>query len=336
VNTPAYLFLAAALASPSAPWADPLTQAQRDSGWVSLFDGRTLNGFYSINRGEAPRRDLEAHPDGIFSVRASEGIIRSEGLTTAHLVTVKSYSHYRVRVRVKYDKPGDTWLNSGILYHTRIEASRLYGTYPRSIEFQGQKRGMGEAWTIGKVFVNTTVDPSQSQHKYLAGGKPVAHGGEDPNRQCLGGSNPFVDGEWNAMEALVRGADSVAHIVNGVTVFRATRLRWSDANDPDDFSHMLSEGSLAFQVEGDAPNYVAPISYKDFAIMELDAVSGLPINGKTVRLMAPAASPGLKAGVAMGPAGFRGLDGRYLDAINGKSPLRGFGPAPSMPIPVSQ
>lgn len=336
MNTPAYLILAAALASPSVPWADPLTQAQRDSGWVSLFDGRTLDGFYSINRGEAPRRDLQAHPDGIFSARPSEGVIRSEGLTTAHLVTVKTYSHYRVRVRVKYDKPGDTWLNSGILYHTRIEAPRLYGTYPRSIEFQGQKRGMGEAWTIGKVFVNTTVDPSQSQHKYLAGGKPIAHGGEDPNRQCLAGSNPFVDGGWNEMEALVRGSDSVAHSVNGVTVFRATRLRWSDANDPDDFSHMLSEGSLALQVEGDAPNYVAPISYQDFAIMELDAVTGQPIHGKPVGLSAPAVSRAPNLGHGIDPAGFRALNGRYLGAIKGNSLLRGFGPSASIPIPVSR
>jgi hypothetical protein len=312
------------VAAISNPCAQPLSQSQRDSGWVSLFDGETLRGFYSINRSGPPRHGLDGNPDGIFSVRASDGVIRSEGLTTAHLVTLKAYSHYRVRVRVKYDKLGDSWLNSGLLYHARMDAPRLYGTYPRSIEFQGQKRGMGEAWTIGNVFVNTSVDPAQSRHRYLAGGKPVVHGGEDPNRQCLGSSNPFMEGEWNTMEALVRGSDSVAHIVNGITVFRATKLRWSDSNDPDDFRQMLAEGSLALQVEGDAPNYVAPVSYKDFAIMELDSVTGFPIHGKTVGLAGPAIYPAFRprtSRIEPGPRksgwawpGTRSLVGRWMGA----------------------
>jgi hypothetical protein len=139
----------------SVAWSQKIIQSQMDSGWVSLFDGKSLAGFYSINRGDLPNTDLVNRPDGIFSVRSMDSVIRSEGNT------------------------------------------RLYGTYPRSIEFQGQKRGMGEAWTISKIFVTTTTDPTSDKHKYMTDGLLVSHGGDDPNRQCLGSSNPFLDGSWN-------------------------------------------------------------------------------------------------------------------------------------------
>ena len=320
----AAIFLLLATAS---VWAQHITQSQIDSGWVSLFDGKSLNGFYSVNRADAPNYDLANHPDGIFTVRPSDSVIRSEGLTTAHLLTKKIYSHYRVRVRVKYDKLGDEWLNSGMLYHAHIEAPRLYGTYPRSIEFQGQKRGMGEAWTIGKVYVNTTVDAvSLPKHKYQSGGQPVVHGGGDPDRQCLGSSNPFLDGAWNEMEALVRGSDSSVHIVNGKTVFRCSKIRWSDAFDPNDMSHMLMDGSLGLQVEGDSPSYVAPISYKDFMIMELDPGSGMPLHGKPVlvRVLPPSRMQvRLRSEPASG--GWNTRSG-YVVLFGGKNGLKPFAP----------
>ena len=146
----------------TSPWAQEVTQAQKDSGWVSLFNGYNLDGFYTITGSGAPREDLVNNNDGIFYVRDTDKVIRSDGATTTHLITKKKFSHYRVRVSLKYDKLGEYTLNCGLLYHTRIEAPRLYGNYPRSIEFQGQKRGMGEIWTISNVFVTTTKDPDFS------------------------------------------------------------------------------------------------------------------------------------------------------------------------------
>jgi hypothetical protein len=221
---------------------------------------------------------------------------------------------------VKYDNTGSLWLNSGLIYHTRIEAPRLYGTYPRSIEFQGQKRGMGEAWTISKIFVNTTIDPTSDMHKYKNDGVPVVHGGDDPNRQCLGSSNPFIDGAWNEMEAVVRGSDSSVHIVNGITVFRCTKLRWSDTNDPNDMRQMLGSGALGLQVEGDAPNYVAPISYKGYMIMELDSVSGKPVNAKpTTSLFEFDSKAGMKQNPNSNTAAKRAEHGQNLSyGANGR------------------
>jgi hypothetical protein len=255
--------------------AQQITQAQKDSGWVSAFDGKTLNGFYTILGGNAPNNDPDKNPDGTFSVRASDSSIHATGSPTGHIITKKLYSHYRVRIREKFDKPGDPGQNAGMLYHARIEGPRLFGAYPRSIEYQGQKRGMGEIWTIGNVYVNTTVDSTKTQHQYKAGGKMVAHGNPD-GRQCLGSSVPYLDSAWNVMEALVRGSDSAVHTVNGVVVFRCWKMRWSEKDDPKDMANMLSEGSVALQSEG------AAVSYRDYMFMELDPATGRPVNAKPV------------------------------------------------------
>jgi hypothetical protein len=280
------LLSACILVSAGVSAADPITQAQLDSGWVSAFDGKTLNGFYTILGGNAPNNDPVKNPDGTFSVRASDSSIHASGTPTGHIITNKIYSHYRVRIREKFDKVGDLQQNAGMLYHARIEGPRLFGAYPRSIEYQGQKRGMGEIWTIGNVYVNTTIDSTKDKHQYKVGGKMVAHGNPD-GRQCLGSSVPYSDGAWNVMEALVRGSDSAVHTVNGTIVFRCWKMRWSDKDDPKDMANMLSEGSIALQSEG------AGVAYKDYMFMELDPATGRPVNAKpTLAGSFPSIGPG--------------------------------------------
>jgi hypothetical protein len=310
--------------------AQQITPAQIDSGWVSAFDGKTLAGFYTTLGGDAPNNDPVKNPDGTFSVRASDSSIHASGSPTGHIYTKKIYSHYRVRIREKFDKPGDLNQNAGMLYHVRIEGPRLFGAYPRSIEYQGQKRGMGEIWTIGNVFVNTTVDSTKEKHQYKSGGKAVVHGNPD-GRQCLGSSVPYVDGAWNVMEALVRGSDSAVHSVNGTVVFKCWKMRWSEKDDPKDMANMLSSGSIALQSEG------AGVAYRDYMFMELDPATGRALNAKpTLAGAFTPAGPGnlLRAearqggwiiryarngaGAWNGKAGalsIRTLDGRELDQI---------------------
>lgn len=262
--------------APSLARAEQITQAQKDSGWVSVFDGKTLNGFYVIT-GHDGKPDSNLNVSGkVFEFRTSDSTIHTGGSPTSHIITQKNYSHYRVRIHEKFDKPGDDQQNAGMLYHTRLEGPRM-DAYPRSIEYQGQKRGMGEIWTISNVFVNVTIDPTYSGgHKYKPGGTLAKHGGSDPYRQCLGSSVPYVDNAWNTMEALVRGADSAEHWVNGVSVMKIAKMRWSDANDSNDMSHPLSFGQIALQAEG------AGVAYRDYMIMELDSITGKPLHAKPV------------------------------------------------------
>lgn len=261
--------------------AQLLSQAQKDSGWVAVFDGTTLNGFYSSLNGKAPDTNIAKTPDGTFA--AQNGTIHATGNPTGHIATKKKYSHYRVRVRIRFDKLGDMGQNAGMLYHVQESAPKLFGAYPRSIEYQGQKRGIGEVWTIGNVYINTTIDPAVNYRKYKEGGTMVTHG--NPNdRQCQGSSAPWDDAGWNLMEAYVRGSDSAIHTVNGKVVFKLWKLRWSATDKPDDMSTMLKEGPIALQSEG------APVAYKDYMIMELDPVTGKPINAKPTGVQSVLAS----------------------------------------------
>lgn len=266
----AVLGLSAALLLPGHGWGQALNQAQKDSGWAALFNGTDFQGLYSyLWQKGAPEYDLDKHPDGNFSIK--DGTIRVQG-SLGYLATRKKYSHYRIRVQTRFEKAGDDGQNAGVLYHVIHENQ---GLWPSSIEFQGQKRGMGELWTIDNVSVNTTIDPKLGYRKYLAGGKVVTHGEAD-GRQCEGSSVPYIDGQWNLMEAVVRGSDSAIHRVNGVVTLKCWKIRWSKDGDPADMSFMLREGLVALQSEE------APVAYKDFMIMELDPATGAPLHGAPV------------------------------------------------------
>ncbi len=252
----------------------PVTQAQADSGWVSLFDGKTFDHFYSSFDGKqsSPLVGKTTDVFGIFTVQ--NGIIHCTGSNYGYLGTVEKYSHYRFRVDFKYTNNGDLNQNGGVIYHVVESASRYNVTWPRSIECQGQKRGMGELLTIVDVWITTTVENSDARpRKYKEGGVRVDHGAAT-GIQCLGSSNPFKDGQWNTLEIEVRGSDSAVHIANGQVVLKAWKLR-SAANDkPADFSQLWGVGSIGIQSEK------ADIAYRNVQIMELDSVTGLPINGQ--------------------------------------------------------
>jgi len=266
-----------------------LTKEKLDSGWVSLFNGKDLSGFYAALGGEV-YQDPKAK--GIFWVDDNDNIATS-GKITGHLATKEKYSHYRFHAEIKFDKTHAQFkfdekgndiesLNAGLLYHIREDAPKLNGIFPRSIEFQGDKKGLGEVWTISDVWVTTTKAPtpvrSNWRYKdtapiYKEGGVVVQHG--DPQgRHMMGSSNPYTDGKWNTMELYVRGGDSTVHIANGEIVFKAWNLRVADDDSPMDFSDPLSEGHIGLQSEG------APVRYQNIYIQELHPDTGLPIHGK--------------------------------------------------------
>jgi hypothetical protein len=112
------------------------------------------------------------------------------------------------------------------------------------------------------------------------------------------------------MDLTVRGSDSSAHTVNGVTVFRGRRLRWSQSDNTSDMSNMLRTGQISVQSEG------APVAYKYLMIMELDPVTGKPVHAKPVSIRS-GLTPRLQGRKAEGRVLIRnayGADGRLLGA----------------------
>jgi hypothetical protein len=175
---------------------------------------------------------------------------------------------------------------------------------------QGQKRGMGELWTIGNVWVTTPVQSTSARPPRYSPTGTAMEVGNAIGRQCLGSSNPYQDGQWNVMDLTVRGSDSSAHTVNGVTVFRGRRLRWSQSDNSSDMSNMLRTGQISVQSEG------APVAYKYLMIMELDPVTGKPVHAKPVSIRS-GLTPRLQGRKAERRVLIRnayGADGRLLGA----------------------
>lgn len=283
----------------ASPAFSAMTQAQQDSGWVELFNGTDLSGFFTMFGGTKGPADAK----GVFSVQG--GNIHATGTGgSGYLETEKKYSYYRWRADFKFATTGGN-ANAGLMYHIHDEVRWVNdATWPRGIEAQGQKNGVGDMWTIGLVIANTRV-ASGSNCKYQEGG--IIHvfgaGNQTNDRKCQASELRYVDGDWNTEEVWAWGSDSVYHLVNGKIVFKAWNLRWSDQADIKDLSHPLKDGGVAVQSEG------GEISYRNLHMMELDPVTLKAINAKPTGLGAA-----IRGGGSVAPVEILGLDGRRLPA----------------------
>jgi hypothetical protein len=76
--------------------------------------------------------------------------------------------------------------------------------------------------------------------------------------------------DWNTVEVIVRGGDSVEHVVNGNTVFKAEHLQ-QPGERPDTWRELAS-GRIAFQAE------CAEVFYRN---IEIRAIAGGPLKPNT-------------------------------------------------------
>ena len=213
-------------------------------GWIKLFRGNNSSDFYARLSGNI-NQDA-AFPNNTFKVIGDT--IQTTGKPTGHLAFKQVFSHYHLKMEMMI--PAQT--NFGLLLHIRENEEKM-GDFPRSVECQGDpNQGMGELWTISKVWVTVKVK-SASDHTYDSAGVEVAHGSNafDNSRVCHQSKNMYKgNGQWNLVEAIVNGADSISHIVNGTRVMRYTKVRIeNDMNKP------LNNGRFAVQAEGSTANY---------------------------------------------------------------------------------
>jgi hypothetical protein len=223
----------------------PVSRAQADSGWVSLFNGRDLSGLYIWQELNGRNHDTE----GIVLVDAGMLHFFKENpdraaLPFGYLATEKSYGNYRTRVEFKYgtktfirktDGYSDTF-NSGFLFHMVGEMPLAGGWHP-CVEFQFKQGDMGDLYLIQDL--RATVN-----------GKDIT-----------GRSPALIDAErdgWNTAEMIVRGNDSFEFILNGKTVNRATRIAKPDGSP-------LFEGRIGLEIEN------GEIWFRNWVLMDLDA-----------------------------------------------------------------
>lgn len=275
-----------AFAQGAPPSDQAAINARRDSGYVSLFNGKNFDGLYSIIRGEG-RNETPDQGQKVFEIR--NGMIFTQ-IGEGFVASKKRFSHYICRVEYKYgDRSSSkyhggnpTW-NSGFLYHIYNDE-----IWPRGMEYQLLRTDAGTIWTNPDERFRTTVAPGSKRFK------PKSEGGVDYQTQGEGDrtiqkSAQFdKTGEWNV--ALIRvHKDTAWHYVNGKLNNFAYDIRYKNGANWD----LIADGGVGVQAE------FSEMYYHAWEILELDE-SGKPIK-PSVSSLKPMARKNLLASSVLAP-----------------------------------
>lgn len=188
---------------------------------VSLFDGKSLNGWYM----DVPDLQKDSTLRKPFIVR--EGLLVSLGTPGGHLISEKSYENYVLEFEYRFaGKPG----NCGVLVHASTPRA-LYSMFPKSIEVQMMHSNAGDFWCIQE---DIQVDDMEKRR----GPKENWGVSEGKERRIINltdnSEKPL--GEWNRMKIKCEG-DRVTVWVNGDLV-------------NDGYGATAKKGQIALQAEG--------------------------------------------------------------------------------------
>jgi hypothetical protein len=235
-----------------------------NEGWVSLFNGKNLDGWTPKITGHLPG---ENYAD---TFRVENGVIKVSydkygqfNGTYGHLFYKKSFSHYRLRVEYRFvgeQAPGgQSWAfrNSGVMIHSQGPATmRRAQEFPVSIEVQ---------------FLGGTGKGERTTGNLCTPGTNVVIDGKLVTRHCTASTSKTYNGDqWVTAEVECHGNGAITHFVDGKPVIRYEKpqLDPKDADargliDAQGGNLMLREGFIALQSESH------PIEFRKVEIMEL-------------------------------------------------------------------
>lgn len=271
---------------------DAVAAKALEGGWVRLFDGKSLRGWYTKIQNQKTGEDSEKYfqvHDGMIHVHKDQA--EGSAVPNGYIATEAVYANYRLRMEYKWGtkkfKPRMMAVrDAGLLYHVKLPDT----VWPRCVECQIQEGDVGDCFTVRGVRLDTSVEvvpiKTPGGMKKLPRYKAEADGGET---QTIGNSgiarivksNTNEREGWNTIELLVRGSEASEHIVNGKTVFRAKKLAElgsEPVSTPLKKGEVdtrkwepLGEGRIALQCE------YAEVFYRN---IEIRALSDGPLEGK--------------------------------------------------------
>ena len=212
---PALIALATAVATLSA------AAAQSNSGWVSLFDGKTLNNW--VVKGGTAKYAIEK--DAIVGTTV-------EGSKNTFLSTKRDYADFELVLEVLCDKE----LNSGIQIRSH--------TYDKPTPQPSKKDRMREKGEVyGYQCEISTADKCVSGNFWDEGRWTKWH---DDLTKKPGACSAFKEGAWNTYRIVAQG-DRIRSWVNGVAC-----ADFRDTMDATGFIglqvHSIKAGSGPFKV----------------------------------------------------------------------------------------
>lgn len=238
------------------------TPAQDKGQWVSLFNGKNLDGWtpkitgYPAGENYAQTFRVE---DGVLKV-GYDGYPKFDG-KFGHLFSKQKYSHYRLRIEYRFVGDqcpgGPSWAfrNSGVMIHSQsAESMRKDQEFPVSIEVQ---------------FLGGNGHDTRSTANVCTPGTHIVMGGKLITQHCTNSKAKTYHGDqWVTVETEVHGNGKIKHIVDGETVLEYEKPQL-DATDKDaaklidNGNVMLSEGYIALQAESH------PVEFRKVEILPL-------------------------------------------------------------------
>lgn len=260
--------------------------AAAEPEWRPLWNGKNLDGWEMYlakpdRTWDVPglKRDAAGNylepiganrdPLNVFTVERVDGqpAIHVSGQGFGVISTRESLRNFHLRLQVKWgERKWGSKLNSprdcGLLYFVHGPQGFDHGTWPRSVEFQIQEHDMGDLYALA---TQITVPATQRGKLWLYDpqGTPTLFVQKAPigNRCVKFGDPELPNGEWNTLDLICVGADSV-HVVNGKVVMRLYRAERIDGDAPVP----LNSGAIALQTEG------AEVYYRNVEVRSIDAV----------------------------------------------------------------
>lgn len=233
---------------PGLPAQEP--KKEKDDGWVSLFDGKSLDGWtpkikgYELGENHA---DTFRVKDGAITVNYDK--YQDFGTKFGHLFYKEKFSHYRVRIEYRFVgdqcKGGPGWAtrNSGVMLHCQDpKTMRKDQDFPVSIEAQ---------------FLGGLSKGNRTTCNMCSPGTNVVLNGKLFTTHCTNSKSKTFDGDaWVTAEIEVNGGGKVRHFVNGEQVleYEQPQLDPKDADakkliEGRDGKVLLEEGYISLQAE---------------------------------------------------------------------------------------
>jgi len=241
-------FLNAAV-SPLIAGIAPAQTADTD-GWIQLFNGRDLTGWYTffpcVGKDKDPKGFVKVE-NGMLHLMGNE--VTGENVEQGYMATNQVFSNCRFRAEFKwgvkrFPPHEEAKRDNGLLYYVNGPDK----VWPACVEFQGQESDLGDAYllggTRGKMGGVSAVagspmpipTPSGETAPPAPGSNHIVKAGDFENRN-----------DWNVIECVTRG-DRSTHIVNGRIVVNLTNLTQPDPQKPGEFIPLTS-GKLAVEVQ---------------------------------------------------------------------------------------
>lgn len=265
-------FLQTGVAAAVLPWAWPrrshLFQPQSQSalpplpapaadGWIDLFNGRNLDGFYTFLQRSGRDSDPKGYiriENGLLHIMANE--VTSENAEAGYICTHREFSNCRIRVEFKWGEKR---------YPPRLEAKRDNGliyhvvgpdaVWPVCAECQIQETDCGDVFLLGGTTGTTGSLTNFNPGRGPAATPPAAAAGVAPatpnprvrGNRILKEGDFEIRNDWNVIDVIVQN-DRSAHLVNGRIVNALNNIRQPDPNAPGQFLPLM-RGKIAVQVE---------------------------------------------------------------------------------------